>query len=666
MLVLLPVGAAAEQNPAAPASQELDPLVVTGTRGERRLSEVPVRTEVVGRREIEKTQSRTLADAIEWTPGVRVENDCQNCNFQQIRLLGLQGSFTQILADGRPLLSSLASVYGIEQLPTALVDRIEIVKGGASALYGPGAIAGVINVISRIPTENGGYLKYGFESMGGGPNHFFEGGMDLVNREATAGVTFFGQTSETQAVDINNDGFSDVSMRDGWSSGLRGFWKPASGQKLTIDYLTSHEKRRGGDVLHLPVTQALIAEAIDSQLHSGGLRWEHEVSERFDYEVNLSGTYTKRDTYYGSNFDPNAFGNSESPLLYTDLTGRYVINAKLKATMAVQYQREELEDQQPAYDRFTDQEVSNFGVLGQLEWDISEKWNLVGGARVDDNSLLDELVLSPRLAVKYQATDDLAIRSGYSSGFRAPQVFDEDLHITQAGGVSQVIRNAAGLAEESSQSLTLGMEWKPSFLSRPGQPPVSIEGNLFFTRLRNTFDLIEDDNLLTPEQEFSRINAGGAKVYGIELNLNWQIVDDLQLDLGFVEQRSRFDAPSGDFASREFERTPQRYGVLGLTWDSPWGEAFLGAKFTGLMEVPHYAGFVADDRLEKSPSFLTWDLGLARTFEVGATQMRISAGVKNIFDSYQEDLDQGPDRDSAYVYGPRFPRQLQISCQIDF
>jgi outer membrane receptor for ferrienterochelin and colicins len=98
-------------------ADELDPIVVTGTRSERKLSEVPVRTEVIGREEIQKTQSRTLADAIEWTNGIRVENDCQNCNFQQVRMLGLPGNFTQILADGRPSLSSLAAVYGIEQIP---------------------------------------------------------------------------------------------------------------------------------------------------------------------------------------------------------------------------------------------------------------------------------------------------------------------------------------------------------------------------------------------------------------------------------------------------------------------------------------------------------------------------------------------------------------------
>jgi len=294
---------------------ELDPLVVTGTRSERRLSEVPVRTELVDREEIQKTQSRTVADAIEWTNGIRVENDCQNCNFQQVRMLGLPGNFTQILADGRPSLSSLAAVYGVEQIPTALIQRIEIVKGGGSALYGPGAIAGVINVIPRTPAEDGGYFKYGYDTMGGKPNHLLEGGIDYLKEDGSAGITFFGQSSEINPIDINRDGFTDVARREAWSSGFRAFVVPNSDSKLTFDYLYSNEDRRGGDRLDLPVTLAEIAEAVQTDLHVGGLRWEQEVNDRFDYEFNLSGTYTQRDSYYGSGMDPNAFGESESPVL---------------------------------------------------------------------------------------------------------------------------------------------------------------------------------------------------------------------------------------------------------------------------------------------------------------------------------------------------------------
>lgn len=656
----------------------LDPLVVTGTRSERHLSEVPVRTEVVDGVEIQKTQSRNLADAVEWTNGVRVENDCQNCNFQQVRMLGLPGNFTQILADGRPSLSSLASVYGIEQIPLALIDRIEIVKGGGSALYGPGAIAGVINVIPRTPIETGGYLKYGWDSMGGKPNHLFEGGADFVKKDGTQGITLFGQSSEISAVDLNSDGFSDVSWREAWSTGFRAFLEPTADSKFTIDYLLSQEDRRGGDQLNRPVTQALIAEAVQSELHVGGIRWEQEVNDRFDYEFNLSGTYTQRNTYYGTGMDPNAFGNSESPVIYADLTGRYSINDHLKVTLATQYQYENLQDEQPAYNRITDQTVKNSGLLTQVEWDPAAKWNLVAGGRLDYNSEVKNPIFSPRLALKYDPIEELAIRTAYSSGFRAPQVFDEDLHITQAGGTAQVIRSAPGLKEETSQSISLGAEWKPSFLAGSLPPmkgflnptsnrqPVTLEGNLFFTRLSDTFDLQKTDDLATPEQEFTRFNSADASVYGIELNLAWQLYLDLRLDLGIVEQRSRFDDPSGGFGSRNFDRTPERYGVAGLTWDAPWCEVFVGAKYTGPMEVPHFAGFIPANRLEDSPSMITCDIGLSRSFDLSNHELRVTAGVKNILDVYQDDLDRGPDRDSAYVYGPRFPRQFNLSMQLSF
>lgn len=673
---------------AQEVATELETVVVTGTRTERRLSDVPVRTEVVDRAEILKTQSRTLADAVEWTNGVRVENDCQNCNFSQVRLLGLQGNFTQILADGRPSLSSLASVYGIEQIPVALIDRIEIVKGGGSALYGPGAIAGVINIIPRTPDETGGYTRYGYDTMGAGPNHTFEAGADLLNSDQTAGVTLFGLATELSPVDINGDGFTEIGLREMWSGGLRAFWKPTEKTRLTLDYLFSDEYRRGGDRLDRPVTEALIAEAIDTRLHMGGLRWEEEVTDRFGYELNFSATYTGRDTYYGSGMDPNAFGLSESPVIYGDITARYKISETLRATGGIQSLYEKLEDQQPAYNRFTSQEIENYGVFGQLEWDPAARWNIVAGSRVDFNSQLDDPVISPRLAVKYDVTNDVAVRAGYSSGFRAPQVFDEDLHITQAGGEAQVIRSAPGLREETSRSFTLGAEWKPSFFGvdsaasseedpkNPVDPsvaserirrqPLTLEANLFYTRLNDSFDVTPDDNPSTAEAEFTRVNAGNARVYGAELNLGYQIVDSLRLDLGYVEQRSRYDQVTGGFGSRNFDRTPERYGVLGLTWGAPWCEVFIGGKYTGPMEVPHFAGFIPEDRLAISPSFLTWDIALARSFTVKDTEVRITAGLKNIFNDYQSDLDRGPNRDSAYVYGPRFPRQFHVSVQWNF
>jgi outer membrane receptor for ferrienterochelin and colicins len=675
----------AQQTP--PPVRQLDPVVVTGTRSEQRLSEAPVRTEVVTAMDLEKTESRTLADAVEWTTGVRVENDCQNCNFQQIRLLGLQGNFTQILTDGRPMLSSLASVYGVEHIPAALVEQIEIVKGGGSALYGPGAIAGVINIIPRTPTRNGGYAGYRWDSFGSAPNHTVDGGIDLVTPSANAGITLFGQANTMEAWDANGDGFSEIGMRDFWSAGARAFWQPTDATRLTLDYLTLREDRRGGDRLHLPVTQAMVAEAVDSRMHQGGLAWEHEVGDKLRYELNLSLLHSERDSYYGSGMDPNAFGYSESPVYFADALVSYRFSDAWLGSLGLQYQWEKLEDSQPAYNRFTAEEVENIGALAQVEWEPGPRWNVVAGARADFNSKLDDPVLSPRLALKFSPVEEVALRASYSSGFRAPQVFDEDLHITQAGGTAQVIRNAADLAEESSRSFMLGAAWRPFFsgapetpatgsAKNPGNPalaapsrhqPLTLEANTFFTRLSDTFDIVETNDPATVEQEFTRINASGADIYGIELNLAWFLADSLRLDLGYVEQRSRFDQPAGDFGSRNFDRTPERYGLVGLTWNAPWCDLFLGGKFTGPMEVPHFAGYIAEDRLEKSPPFFTVDLILSKTVSLGGgLEGRLQAGVKNLFDAYQDDLDRGPDRDAGYVYGPRFPRQFIVGCEITF
>ena len=144
-------------------------LVVTGTRTAKRLAEVPVHTQIVPRSEIEMTASRTLADAVEYTSGLRVESNCQNCNFSQIRMLGLEGPYSQLLIDGVASVSSLAAVYGIEQLPARLIDSIEVVKGGGSATYGAGSVGGVINLISHRPSRTEAEVEASYLSIGGEP-----------------------------------------------------------------------------------------------------------------------------------------------------------------------------------------------------------------------------------------------------------------------------------------------------------------------------------------------------------------------------------------------------------------------------------------------------------------------------------------------------------------
>ena len=641
-------------------------MVVTATRTERRLSEVPVRTEVVRREEIERIEARTLADAIEFTTGVRVESNCQNCNFSQIRLLGLPGAYTQILVDSQPIISSLAQVYGIEQIPERMIDRIEVVKGGGSALYGAGSVGGVVNVIPRLPRRAGGALEIRPESIGGESALSMNGVFDWVTPNQDVYVSGFGQVDSVDPVDVDGDGFTEVAKRDLFSFGARaGFFLFGGNARLSLDYTHIDEDRRGGNNLDLPEFMADVAESIDSTLNIASATWLHTVSSSFDYRLTLSYADTERDTYYGSGMDPNAYGSTENPLLVFDSQvnrrfGSHYLSA------GVQYNRDKLTDTQPAYDRYIAETYTNLGLFLQDDWILGRGWELVYGARLDDFSEIDGTIVSPRVAVKFAVQPNLTSRLSVSSGFRGPQVFNEDLHITQVGGEGQVIRNDPNLKEESSLSTSLGLEWTPPLWGDVGL----LEANLFNTEINDLFLIVEDDDPTTPEAEFTRINFGSAFVRGLELNLGWAFSDTLQLQLGYVWQRSKRDTTDPDFGSETFFRTPDQYGVASIMWKVPWDlELWFGAKYTGTMEVPHYAGYIPEDRLETTDPFLTLDLRVAREFPLlsePTTRFQVAVGGRNITDEFQQDLDQGPDRDSGYVYGPRFPRSWYVSFELAF
>ncbi len=163
----------------------------------------------------------------------------------------------------------------------------------------------------------------------------------------------------------------------------------------------------------------------------------------------------------------------------------------------------------------------------------------------------------------WTAAPDLRVRTSMATGFLAPRVFDEDLHITVAGGEAQVIRNAVNLKEERSTTLMAGFEWR-DFQVGGGVGLVGI--NLFHTSMKDLFNVVEDDLLETEEMEFTRVNFGKARVHGAEVNLGYMFNPSLEIQLGYVEQRALFDHAEPDFGSSEFFRTPNRYGLATLVY----------------------------------------------------------------------------------------------------
>lgn len=671
----------------------LDPLVVTGTRTAQRLSEVPVRTEIVGNTEINAMQSRNLADAIGFVPGVRVENNCQNCNFSQIRLLGLEGAYSQILIDGQPLVSSLASVYAVEQIPTSLLERIEIVKGGGSALYGPGSIGGIVNLIPRTPTESRLIFRMAVEDMEGtntstkSPKIGSSTGLqaDAVSSGGHHALTAYWQGDRELAKDLSGDGYTEVGFKELSAGGIRYVYTPKRTEaRLAIDAGRSFENRRGGNLVDLPEHESDVAESIQALRDFISLSWSHKINDTFDYRLATSYAKTERDSYYGSGRDPNAYGHTDNTLSVYDAQFNHRLGSHV-FTWGAQHHSEELNDVQPAYSRQTDARYRNTGVMVQDEWQVANDWELLVGARLDENNQIADRVLSPRAALRWRQNENLTWRLGVATGFRSPQVFDEDLHITQVAGEGQIIKNDPNLAEESAHTTTFGIEW----MKPVGNANWMVDINTFHTDISDSFTLEEDTSAAEGnESVLIRRNGSGALIYGVEANLGVTLGRKLTIQIGYVEQRSRYDeaiSPLEGTSSRRFQRTPDRYGTATLDAALPFWElrVFAGATLTGPMEVPHAApdpadipadypySYITENRIERSPWFFTLDFNFSREFEFGGKSGRhhdvtVRVGVKNLTDDRQTDFDQGEFRDSGYIYGPRLPRRFYVSTEWKF
>lgn len=642
---------AEKETPESFESFHLDDMVVTGTSTEQLLCDVTVRTQLVASDAIAAMGSLSLADAVEFTPGVRVLNGCQNCNFTTLSLLGLEGKYTQILFDGRPTYSGLSLVYGLEQIPAEMVDRIEIVKGGGSSIYGPGAVGGVVNVIPHDPHADEVHARVRYADMDGAAAWKAGFGGEVVSDDGASGLTFFGTAGHADPYDRNGDDFTEIARLRSTAFGGRFVRHAGDAGRLTLDFGRIYEDRRGGDRIDSPPTHVSIAEWIRSTRTSVGLDWRDRIGENTEYVVGTAYAHTHRETYYGADGDPDAFGLSRNPLWIVDGQVNHLMNDHM-VSVGVQHSRDNLVDEHLAHGRTLDKTYTNTGIFIQDDWIPVESLNLVVGTRLDAHSELDDPVVSPRAALRWRAGDAVTLRGSVSTGFLAPQTFDEDLHIAIAGGEPQVITNADDLKEERSRSYAFGLEAMPAIGGGFGL----FEVNVFRTDLTDAFSLTdefadEDADVF----EFRRINVGGAVVQGAEVTVGY-MQGRLESQVGVVRQIGEYDDPQ-DFDSREFFRLPETSGVARLYWRDPsFADVFVGLRHIGEMKVPHYAGDIEEDRLETSDTFLTLDVSVSKQFAFGGEEIGLTLGGNNLTDAYQDDFDTGAERDPGYVYGPRRPR----------
>ncbi len=638
-------------------------IVVTATRTPKLFAETTVKTELITPREIEKKSATNLADTLYQTTGVRVENDCQNCNFTQVRINGMEGKYTQILIDSSPVISAMTGVYGLEQIPAEMLDRIEIVKGGGSALYGGNAVAGVINVLTKEPQENKTTLKLHQESISGEPFTNIGFHSSLVSKDLNTKAFLFASYQKREPVDLNEDDFSELGTISNTSFGLNlyNYFSGINGN-LKLSLFRIFEERRGGDLFDKPPHEASTAEWIKTDQIGFSSDWNHYLSEKIHYNFSVSLIDAKRNTYYGSHKDPNAYGTTKNPLLFLNCQLNYQAGSHV-FSLGAQYKRDKINDEATGYDRMIEDVYHESGVFIQDDFKIGKTFSILTGIRINKHSALDRIIFTPRLSILVNLIKELSFRTSFSTGFRAPQVFDEDLHITQVGGEGMMVTNSPDLKEEKSYSINSGFDYGKQM----GRSLIQFSLEAFYNKLSDTF-ILHEVKRIERARILERINGSGSKVYGLSLDFGLVLGPKLSLASGWTIQRSQLDQPEPDFDSKEFFRTPNFYGYFSMSYENnKFVNADISGEYTGPMKAPHYAGYIDEDRLETTHSFWVVNLRLSKLIPITeAYKVSLFIGAYNILDSYQEDLDKGVDRDSGYVYGPAKPRSFYGGFEFTF
>jgi outer membrane receptor for ferrienterochelin and colicins len=461
--------------------------------------------------------------------------------------------------------------------------------------------------------------------------------------------------------------------------------------KLSLDFFTIKEERAGGNMHDYPLHERDVAEAVAHNITTAAITFDQYFRDYDLLSVYASGQYLDRDSYYGANKSLSDYGNSKDRTYNIGLqykavfdnatfltgmenTGSFLIDKKLgypDYENAVIINDSIVEIPHVENTIVANQSSITSGVFTQYELKF-ERAKVTAGARYDHYEIRDLAkennaaktgdVFSPRVSLMYEVIDNIQARLSYSKGYRAPQIFDEDLHIETSGARQVINVNDPDLKQETSHSLMASLD----FNGMLGNSYAGFLAEVFYTRLQDPFV----NDIGEPEDDgtvyYTRINAeDGATVKGLNMEFKLLPSEKLTFTSGFTIQSSLYDARQ-EFGERRFFRTPDNYGYFVADWDFT-GNFCLSAtgNYTGSMHVPYFGPDTDPDagELRRSEKFMDLGIQLKHTIELNGSNIQWFIGMKNIFNSYQSDFDSGMDRDPAYMYGPVSPRTLYFGLR---
>ncbi len=698
---------------------EMEEVVVTGTRTTRYVKDVPVRTQVMTRQSIEDAGACDIYEALDGTPGVRVEQQCQFCNFSQIRMLGLGPDHTQVLVDGQPVYSGLAGVYGLQQMGTASIDRIEVVKGAGSSLYGSGAIAGAVNLITRTPRpqpEAGITLEFGEHAT---QRYEFSASQQF----GSAGLVVFAQKNRGDAIDQTGDGVGrdnvfhpdDISDRVRTDLTTGGFNAIFDGvllmDRVIVRGRALHELRQGGELYNEDYD---VPEDVYQNPFTSGTeriitdRYEGEVSLHKDFDrgngLDLSLAYARHDRNATNDTFLGDYESVHGELPAVDLLRPYLatedlwcVNAnyrhsvlgghRLLAGIQLAQDRleesgmyvvvdEEDENHGDAYRSTSEKHATDIGVYLQDEFAASDALEFVFGLRYDRHSSEDEFrgsgsvapegvpsvryeesAVSPRAAVRFNATERLALRGSVGTGFRVPYGFSEDLHLCSG---SPRVWKGGDLKPERSVSYSVSADYY-------GERH-SLGITLYRADMRDKIGLVDaGETAAAGGYTYEWENIDDAFVQGIELEGRYRVTDAFVLDAYATVAQGEYEDEREDWLGTEYEREsiyvsrlPKYTTGLKVEYRPARWSIVMDADLQGPLYIDYFADGEEPTKIKEAETFVIVDAKVAREVFDG---VKLFIGARNLTDYVQEEKHTD---DAAFMYAPVYGRIFYGGISVDF
>lgn len=599
-------------------------VVVSGTMKEVTKMGSPIPVEVYSPALFMKNPTPSIFESLSMVNGVQPQLNCNVCNTGDIHINGMEGPYTMVLLDGMPIVSSLATVYGLAGIPNSLVKRIEIVKGPASTLYGSEAVGGLVNIITKDPNTSP-TLNVDFSAT-----HLAEYNADIAAKmkvgksDALVGINYF---NFNNPMDVNKDNFTDVTQQQRISLFNKYSFQRRDQRQASLALRYVYEDRWGGQLQwnkHLRGSDQVYGESIYTNRYEIVGNYQLPTAREklvFDYSYN----YHLQDSYYG---------------VYKYLADQQVAFGQLRwdkkignhdLLAGIPFRYIYYDDNTVGTRQGDSTDTRNFpmhtylpGIFIQDEFHVSDRLTVLGGMRYDHHNHHGN-ILSPRLSFKYAPNKNNTFRLSTGNGFRVVNLFTED-HAALTGARSVIIENEL----KPEQSWNVNLNYATNVVHTAGY--LGLDASVFYTYFTNKIvgDFFTDPDLII----YDNLD-GHAISKGITINTDIAFTNSLKIIAGVT----LMDVYQVEVQNGEERKIPQLFapkvsGTYAISYyiDRIGLALDLTGRFNGPMKLPVGPRDI-DPRPDMSPWFTIMNVQASKTFTNG---FEVYAGVKNVLDFFPE------------------------------